>query len=225
MIHHLWIIMDGNRTRAENKHLPKVLWHKAWAQNVEKTIFACLEKNIKHVTLWWLSTDNLEKRDTSEVKDIVKIINWAKKYLTNIMKNWGKIQLIWDIQKLPIESQKTLAWLVEETKNNTEIIITLALVYGWQDEIIRWIQKVTNLWIDVNTLSRDEFRNYLDIWKLPVVDMIVRTGGHNRLSGFLLYDSEYAESCFLDVNWPDFDKKHLEFVINQYNQSQRKFWK
>ncbi len=225
MINHLWIIMDWNRTWAKEKKLPKVLWHKAWAENVEKIVLSCLENNIKYVTLWWLSTDNLHKREKSEVKDIVKIINSAKKYLKNIIKNWGRIQLIWDIKKLPLESQNTLYWLVEETKNNKKIIITLALAYGWQDEIIRWIKKITQLWLNIDDLSRDEFRRYLDLWKLPVVDMIVRTGWHNRLSGFLLYDSEYAESCFLDINWPDFSKKHLDFVINQYNQSKRKFWK
>ncbi len=225
MLNHLGIIMDGNRTWAEEKNLPKVFWHKAWAENVEKIVFSCLDKNIKYVTFWWLSTDNLEKREQSEVKDIVKIINGAKKYLKNIMKNGWKIELIWDIKRLPEESQNTLHELVEQTKNNTKITITLALAYGWQDEIVRWIKNITKLWLNIDDLSREEFRSYLDLWKLPVVDMIVRTGGHNRLSWFLLYDSEYAESCFLDINWPDFDKKHLDFVINQYNQSKRKFWK
>lgn len=225
MLKHLAIIMDGNRTWAKNKNLPKLYGHKVWAENVEKTIFSALQRDIKYITLWWLSTDNLEKRKKKEVDDIVNIINWAKKYLKKIMKQGWKIQLIWDINRLPEESQKTLHQLVEETKQNTKIIITLALAYGWQDEIIRAVKKVLSEWKDPESITREEFRKYLDVADLPVVDMIVRTWWHKRLSWFLLYDSEYSESCFLDINWPDFNESHLDYIIEQYNQSKRKFWK
>lgn len=225
MLNHLAIIMDGNRTWAKNKHLPELYGHKVWAENVEKTIFAALKRDIKYITLWWLSTDNLEKRNKKEVDDLIKIINWAKKYLNKIMQEWWKIQLIWDIEKLPKESQDTLNQLVEETKNNTKIVVTLALAYWGQDEIVRAVKKALSQWIDPETLTREEFRKYLDVANLPVVDMIVRTGWHSRLSWFLLYDSEYSESSFLDINWPDFNETHLDEVIKQYNQSKRKFWK
>ena len=225
MLNHLAIIMDGNRTWAKNKHLPKLYGHKVWAENVEKTIFAALQRDIKYITLWWLSTDNLEKRKKQEVDDLVSIINGAKKYLKKIMEQWWKIQLIWDIQRLPEQSQQILHEMVEETKNNTKITITLALAYGWQDEIIRAVKKILAQWLDPEKLTRHEFRKYLDVCDLPVVDMIVRTGWHKRLSGFLLFDSEYSESCYLDINWPDFNETHLDEVIRQYYQSKRKFWK
>ena len=86
-------------------------------------------------------------------------------------------------------------------------------------------KKVADLGLNFEDMTREEFRNYLDVSILPPVDMIVRTGWHKRLSWFLLYDSEYAESCFLDINWPDFDKQHLKAVVDQFNISQRKFWK
>jgi len=217
--------MDWNRTWAKNKLLPKIAGHKAWADNIEKTVFGAIEQGIEYITLWWLSTDNLIKREKSEVDDIIKIINWAKKYLKNIMQNWWKIELIWDINKLPDESQWILNELVKETRNNTKITITLALAYWWQDEIIRWIKKINDLWIDFSHLSREEFRKYLDVAKLPIVDMIVRTWWHKRLSWFLLYDSEYAETYYLDKNWPDFNTDDLKNIIEQYEISQRKFWK
>ena len=222
---HLWIIMDGNRTWAKNKWLPELVWHKYGADNVEKIVFAAKNKWIKYVTLWWLSTDNLDKRWPEEVASLIKIINNAKKYLKNIMAQWWKIQLIWDIVRLPEESQNTLYELVEKTKNNTEIIITLALAYGWQDEIRRWVLKIIESWKNPGSLSREEFRNYLDCSKLPVVDMILRTGWHNRTSWFLLYDSEYAEFYFTEKNWPEFSPNDLDSLLEQFSNSKRKFWK
>jgi undecaprenyl diphosphate synthase len=222
---HLWVIMDWNRSWAKNKKLPELVWHKYWADNVEKVVLAAKEKWIEFITLWWLSTDNLEKRSDEEVKSLIKIINNAKKYLKNIMDQWWKIQLIGDIQKLPEESQNTLNNLVEQTKHNTEIIITLALVYWWQDEIRRWTIKAIKSWKNLDNLSKEEFREYLDCAQLPVVDMIVRTWWHKRTSGFLLYDSEYAELYFTDKNWPDFWSEDLDAAIEQFNDSKRKFWK
>ena len=184
---HIAIIMDGNRRWAKDHFLPGFMGHKAGAENIEKVVELCINKNIEYITLWWLSTENLQKRGPEEVGEIIKIINGAKKYLQNSMKNGVKIELIWNIKLLPKESQAILEWLVEETKNNTQITLVLALVYGGKNEIIRGIKKFISLGWDIDTLNETSFEHYIDTGKYPPADVIVRTGGDIRHSWFLLY--------------------------------------
>lgn len=217
--------MDGNRRWAKERMMPGFMGHKAGAENVEKVIELCKQKGIKYVTLWWLSTENLKKRWPEEVSELIKIINGAKKYLANSMKNGVKIELIGDIEQLPEESQVVLQGLVDDTKDNNEITVILALVYGWKNEIIRGIKDfITSGW-DIDSLDEKSFENYIDTGRYPPADVIVRTGGDIRHSGFLLYSSDYSEYYFTEKKWPDFDKKELDLVFEQFEGSKRNFWK
>jgi undecaprenyl diphosphate synthase len=217
--------MDWNRRWAKKRFLPSIAWHKAWADNVEKIAILAKNKWIKFLTLWGLSTDNLNKRDEVEVKDLIKIINSVKKYLKNIMNEWWKIEVIWDIQKLPQESQDILYEMIENTKDNSMITIVLALVYWWQDEIIRATKNIIKEWINPDNLTKEEFRKYTDSGRFPKVDMIVRPGWDNRHSWFLLFDSEYAEYHFTDKMWPDYNEDELDKTIELFDKANRRFWK
>jgi len=141
------------------------------------------------------------------------------------MEKWVKLQVIWDITKLPEETQDILRDISEETKDNTEIILTVALVYGWQDEIVRATKRIIADGVDPDSLTPDTFREYLDTAILPVPDVIVRTGWDIRHSWYLLYDSAYSEYYFTDKKWPEFDRDELEKVIEQFSSSKRNFWK
>ena len=224
MLNHLWIIMDWNRRWAKGKLLPVFAWHKAWADNLRKMTELAWNKWIKYLTLWGLSVDNLEKRSKDELKWIIDLINTIESYLKDAMKNDLKFQTIWDTWRLPEETQKVLENMTEKTKENKWLVLTLALVYWWQDEIVRATKKILNAWINPETLTREEFKKYLDTKDLPKVDVIVRTGWDVRHSGFLLYDSEYSEYFFSDKYWPAFDEKELDKVIDFFDNSKRNFW-
>jgi len=225
MINHLAIIMDWNRRWARSKLLPGIAWHKAWADNVEKIADLAWEKWIKYLTLWWLSTDNLKKRWEKEVAQIIKLINNIEKYLWNMIKKWLKFQVIWDINELPNKSIHILNKIVDITKNNSWIVLTLALIYWWQDEIVRATKKIIASWIDPEEITREKFREYLDINILPNPDVIVRTGWDIRHSWFLLYDSEYSEYYFTKKWWPEYDEIELDKTIDFFNKSKRNFGK
>jgi len=205
--------------------LPALAWHKAWADNVVKITELASSKGITHLTLWALSTENLEKRSKEEVKWIIRLVNSIEKYLTKMQVESLKFNVIWDISKLPKESQEVLARVVNSTKDNTWITLTIALIYWWQDEIIRATKKVIEKWLDPNSLSPQEFRRYLDTSDLPLPDVIVRTGWDIRHSGFLLFDSAYSEYYFTDKWWPAFNEKELDNVIDFFQSSKRNFWK
>lgn len=225
MINHLAIIMDWNRRWAKKKMLPAIVWHKYWADNVKKITKICSEKWINYLTLWALSTDNLQKRNEEEVENIIKLINWMEKYLWEMLKEDVKLNIIGDIKRLPDKSQEVLKNLLEKTKNNKKITLTIALVYWWQDEIIRWIKNFIKAWWDINSLDKNNFKQFLDTRDLPNPDVIVRTGWDIRHSWFLLYDSEYSEYYFTKKYWPAFDEEELDKVIDFYKNCKRNFWK
>lgn len=225
MLNHLWIIMDWNRRWAKERGLPSVFGHKSWADNVEKIVELAEEKGIKYITLWGLSSDNLVKRDEKEVKDLIKIIEKAPIYFKKMMKKGVKIDVIWDVARLPDQTQKILNKLIDDTKENDGIMVVLALVYGWKDEIIRGIKKFISEWWNVDELDEISFENYLDTWKYPPADVIVRTGWDVRHSGFLLYSSTYSEYYFTEKKWPDFDEAELDKVCDFFNSTKRNFGK
>lgn len=217
--------MDGNRRWAKSKFLPVIAWHKAWADNVKKITKLAYEKGIDFLTLWALSTDNLQKRDEDEIKNIIKLINNIEYFLWEMLEEDVKFDTIGNIERLPKESVEILNCVKEKTKNNTGISLTIALIYGWCDEIVRATKKILKDWLTPETLTKDEFKKYLDTAKLPKPDVIVRTGWDIRHSGFLLFDSEYSEYCFTDKKWPEFDEEELDRVIQKFGKSERRFGK
>ena len=225
MIQHLWIIMDWNRRRANEKFLPSFAWHKAWADNWERILELASQKWIKYLTLWWLATENLKKRPKDEIEGIIKLINKTEAKLSKMIEKWLRFDTVWDISQLPADTQQILENLKNKTKNNTWMTLILALVYGWQDEIIRGIKRFIKEWWDPEALDKESFRQYIDTWEYPVVDVIVRTGWDIRHSWFLLYDSEYSEYYFTEKKWPDFDEEELDKVIDFFGESKRNFWK
>ncbi len=223
MLKHIWIIMDWNRRWAKSKFLPKIAWHKFWAENVKKITKEAKKIWIKNLTLWALSADNLQKREKSEVDAIIKIIDNIESFLWEMIEEGLKFQTIWDISQLPEKSRKILEDIKEKTKNNNWIILSIALVYWGQDEIIRATKKILKNWIKSEKITKEKFREYLDTNILPKIDLIIRTGWDKRHSGFLLFDSEYSEYYFTDKKWPEFDKKELSKAIEFFNWAKRNF--
>jgi len=225
LLNHIWIIMDWNRRWAKSRFLPTIVGHKAWADNVVKVVELADKKGIGYITLWALSIDNLKKRDKKEVDWIIKLINSIENYLNKMHVDNLRFDTIWNLKELPKESQEILEKIKNKTKNNTWITMILALIYWWQDEIVRATTKIIKAWIKPEDLTKKEFRKYTDTWKFPVIDIIVRTGWDIRHSGFMLYDSEYSEYYFTEKKWPEFNEEELDKVIDSFEWTKRNFWK
>ena len=217
--------MDGNRRWARERYLPAIFWHKAWFDNVQTITREAKYAWVTYLTLWALSTENIKKRDSDEIEGIIKLIHHVPKLLPEFQKEGVKLQVIWDIWKLPQDTQAILWDLQYQTQSNTWIILTVALVYGWQDEIVRATKKIIAAWVDPDTLDEEALKAYLDTSILPSPDLIIRTGWDIRHSGFLLYDSAYSEYYFTDKKWPEFDRDELHEALKQFEESKRNFWK
>lgn len=217
--------MDWNRRWAKSRFLPAVAGHKAWAENVKKIVEEAWKLWVKYLTLWALSVDNLQKREKDEVENIIKLIDNIENFLWEMLEKDLKFETIWDIEKLPENSKNILKKITEKTKNNSWLVLNVALIYGWQDEIIRATKKILEKWLNPEDLTKEEFKKYLDTAHLPNPDLIIRTGWDSRHSGFLLFDSEYSEYYFTEKKWPEFDREELEKAILSLKNSKRNFGK
>lgn len=221
---HIAIIMDGNRRWAKKNKLPILMGHrKAAFETLEKIIDASINLKIKYLTLWAFSTENWN-RNKIEVSGLLNLFREVLGDNINKLHNKGvKILTIGDLSKFPADIQEKLHLLTEKTRQNKNITLTLALNYGGRDEIIRAIKKIPPR--KIKNLSPEIFNQFLDTQNLPDPDLLIRTAGELRLSGFLLWQTEYTELYFTSTLWPDFTEKDLKEAIKEFQSRQRRFGK
>jgi len=226
---HIAIIMDGNGRWAKLKNKPRVFGHKNGVNSVRETIEACGDLGIKFLTLYAFSTENW-KRPKLEVKTLMALlVSSLKKELKILQKNNIKLNTIGNINDLPESAQKELKEVIEKTKNNNALTLTLALSYGSRDEIVNVIKniskKVVNNELQIEEINENIINNHLYTFSLPDVDFLIRTSGEKRISNFLLWQIAYAEMYFTDTLWPDFKKENLFNAVLEYQNRERRFGK
>lgn len=226
---HIAIIMDGNGRWAEMKGKPRVFGHKNGVKSVREVIEGCREIGINYLTLYAFSTENWN-RPKLEVKTLMALlVSSLRKELKTLVKNNIKLNTIGNIENLPEKAQTELAEVVEKTKNNTSLTLTLALSYGSREEIVNVIRniskKVVNNQIAIEEINENIINNHLYTFSLPDVDLLIRTSGEKRISNFLLWQIAYAELYFTNTLWPDFRKENLYNAIMNYQQRERRFGK
>lgn len=218
---HIAIIMDGNRTWATSKGLPKMIGHTEGAKNLRTISIAGSEQGIKYLTLWALSTENLLNRSESELKHLFSLTEKIINYLGDFQKYNVKFNTIGDLTKLPKKVQEALEETKEKTSKHTGMVLTLAINYGGQDEIIRTIKKIVSQDIKPEEVTKELIEKNLDTAGIPDVDLIIRTSDHQRLSGYLTWQSTYAELHFPKIKWPAFGASDLANSIKWFTEQKR----
>ncbi|WP_264565542.1 isoprenyl transferase [Flavobacterium sp. N3904] len=226
---HLAIIMDGNGRWAKQKGFLRTLGHKSGSKSVKKIIKACSDLGVEYLTLYAFSTENWN-RPKLEVDTLMKVlINSLKKELPTLLENNMKMNAIGNLDKLPKNAQKELQDVIEKTKNNTKMTLTLALSYGSREEIVNVVKiisdKVKNNIISIDAIDDSIINEHLYTHNLPDVDLLIRTSGEHRISNFLLWQIAYSELYFTEVLWPDFKEKDLYEAIISYQKRERRFGK
>lgn len=220
-IQHIAIVLDGNRRWATDRGLPKVAGHTEGAKNLRRIGELVRKLNIPYLTIWGLSTENLKNRSEDELKHLFSLFEQLVDYLGDFFKNGARCRLIGDISVLPEKTQKKLQEVVEKTKDNKAITLTIAINYGGRDEIVRAYKKMLTAGIDADVVSESVVEQYLDTAGYPEVDLVIRTGGHHRLSGWLPWQCTYAELYFTDVYWPDFNESELNKALEWFRTQVR----
>ena len=222
---HVAIILDGNRRWAKEKKLPTFFGHKKGMENAKKMVLYAQKVGVQVMTMYAFSTENWS-RSEKEVNYLMKLFeNYIDKYIKEYSKHGIKFRHIGDIKKLPESLQKKIKNAIELTKNNTGLVANLALNYGGRDEIKRAVQKLVDSGVKSKDITIDLISESLDTAGLPDPDLIVRTSGEQRTSGFLIWQAAYSELYFPKCHWPDFDEKELDKAIAEFNKRQRRFGK
>lgn len=226
---HLAIIMDGNGRWAKQQGFLRAFGHENGTKSVKKTITTCAKLGIEYLTLYAFSTENWN-RPKLEVEALMKIlINSLKKELVTLQENNIRLNAIGNLDKLPKTAQKELLDVIEKTKNNTRLTLTLALSYGSREELVNAVRvisdKVKNNIISIDTIDDSIINEHLYTQNLPDVDLLIRTSGEHRISNFLLWQIAYAELYFTNILWPDFKDQDLYEAIISYQKRERRFGK
>ena len=230
---HIAVILDGNRRWALKHSLNPWMGHRQGAEKVEELLDWCLEMGVKSVTLYAFSTENF-RRSPKEVEEIMKITEEKlRKLLTDkrIHENNVKVKIIGRKSLLPKSLRKLADEVEESTKNYNKHFLNIALAYGGRAEIVDAARKIAERVekgeIGSKQINEELFEKFLYTAHLPKQDpdLIIRTSGEERLSGFLLWQSAYSELCFLDIYWPEFRKIDLLRAIRTFQKRKRRFGK
>ena len=226
---HLAIIMDGNGRWAKQKGYLRALGHESGTKSVREVVETCAKLGIENLTLYAFSTENWN-RPKLEVKLLMNIlINSLQDELKTLNDNDIRLNSIGNLSLLPKSAQKKLQEVIETTKNNSKMVLTLALSYGSREELINVVKnisnKVKNNIISIDSIDESIINQHLYTQDLPDVDLLIRTSGEHRISNFLLWQIAYAELYFIDILWPDFKENDLYEAIISYQKRERRFGK
>ncbi len=226
---HIAIIMDGNGRWAKKQGMLRAFGHENGTKSVRQVVEACAELGIKNLTLYAFSTENWN-RPKLEVQTLMRLlVSSLKKEIKTLQDNNIKLSSIGNLKTLPEKVHKELQDVIENTKNNRKMTLTLALSYGSREEIINTVKeisiKVKNNIISPEKIDESIINEHLYTQNLPDVDLLIRTSGEQRISNFLLWQIAYAELYFTSVLWPDFTKQHLYEAIIEYQKRERRFGK
>ena len=226
---HLAIIMDGNGRWAKQKGLLRAFGHESGTKSVRTVVESSAKLGIENLTLFAFSTENWN-RPKLEVELLMELlINSLKKELKTLQDNDIRLNSIGNLDLLPKSAQKKLQEVIENTKSNSRMVLTLALSYGSREELINAVKnisnKVKNNIISIDNIDESIINQHLYTRDLPEVDLLIRTSGEHRISNFLLWQIAYSELYFTDVLWPDFKEADLHEAIISYQKRERRFGK
>ena len=224
---HIGFIMDGNRRWAKSKMLPVKLGHKQGAETLKKITRYANKIGIEILTVFAFSTENW-KRSEEEVNALMSLL---ENYLDDFAKEADTenivIRVLGNISEFSESLQESIKRTVKRTETNTGTILNICLNYGGRDEITRAVKdiasEVKSGKIDLNEINEELISNHLYTKNIPDPDLIVRTSGEMRLSGFLIWQSVYSEVLFLEKLWPDFLPEDLDAAIEEYKKRNKRY--
>jgi undecaprenyl diphosphate synthase len=231
---HIGLILDGNRRYARSVGLSDILdGHRLGANKLETVLTWCEELNIRMVTIWILSTENLQ-RPPEEVAGLIRLIENRLRDAARDPKTHTKrmrIRAIGKQELLPQSLQDAIREAEQATQGYEGFFLNVAVGYGGRQEIVDAVQSLlkdsmaqgTSLGAAIEEVTPDNLEKYLYTYDLPDPDLIIRTSGEQRLSNFLLWQAAYSELVFVPTYWPDFDRATLESAIREYQQRERRF--
>jgi undecaprenyl diphosphate synthase len=222
---HLGVIMDGNRRWAKDHNLPSLIGHKRGVETLENVGNWCIARGIKYLTVWAFSAENWN-RPEDEISYLMKLMREvAISKVSVFMKKGVKLNILGRLSELPLETQDAIRKAIEKTKNNAKVIMNVAINYGGRNEIVDAVKKIVKEKVKPEKITPELLSSHLYAPEIPDPDLVIRTGGAQRTSGFLLWESHYSEWYFSKQRWPEFSEDELDRAIEDFNGRKRNFGK
>ena len=226
---HVAIIMDGNGRWAEQKGMPREFGHQNGVRSVKKIVEGANKHKVNYLTLFAFSVENW-KRPSYEVETLMRLlVETLRDEFEDLFNNNIRLNAIGDVKSLSNEVRYELDKIINSTKENTGMTLTLALSYGGKQEIFKAVkeisEKVKNEIICLDNFDDSIINDHLYTKNLPDVDLLIRTSGEQRISNFLLWQIAYAELYFTNTYWPDFCEEDFTNAIIDYQKRERRFGK
>jgi undecaprenyl diphosphate synthase len=220
---HVAIIMDGNGRWARARGLPRLAGHRAGTENLRPVLRAAVEFGIETLTVWAFSTENWQ-RPEPEVKGLMRIMErMIRRELQELDREGVQIRHLGRSDRLPPGLREMVQNAVRVTRENTRIVLNVAFDYGGREEIVQAIQRIVRDGVRAEEVDEALVSRYLYTAGQPDPDLIIRTSGELRTSGFLMWQSAYAEYYITPTYWPDFDREELYQALLAYCQRDRRF--
>lgn len=228
---HVAIIMDGNGRWATARGKPRLWGHRAGARSIENVVNAAIQSSVPYITLYAFSTENWS-RPAQEVMGLMALFRSnARRQVSSLIRNGVKLNVVGDLQRLPLRLQKTLNEAVEKTAQGGTLTLTIALSYSGRDEIVRAFSLFRDDLLGeyphpagvAEEVTSATLRRYLWLSSIPEPDLLIRTGGEVRLSNFMLWHLAYTELYFTPTLWPDFTEEHFISALEEYGFRQRRY--
>ena len=224
---HVAVIMDGNGRWAAARRLPRVAGHRAGAQAVRRCIQAAIEHKVRWLTLYAFSSENW-RRPAEEITDLTGLLrHYLRSEIAELHREGVRVRIIGEHERFGPDVRAELEAAERLTAGNTRLTMIVALSYGARAEILQAAVRIAEAakagTLDPSRLGEADFAGFLSTTGIPDPDLVIRTSGECRLSNFLLWQSAYSELVFLDVLWPDFDRRHFAEALAVFNRRERRF--
>lgn len=224
---HLAIIMDGNGRWAEQRHLPRIAGHHRGVEVVQEIVDECRTLEVRYLTLYAFSSENWG-RPAAEVNALMGLLGHYLQLELDIMCSRNiRFQVIGESDRLPGEVNRILQRTIEQTRDNNEMVLTLALSYGARNELTRAVRflarQVAEGRLEPDRIDEDLLGRSLDTGEMPDPDLLIRTSGEMRISNFLLWQLAYTELFFTEDLWPEFSRQKLHQAFTEFARRERRF--
>jgi len=220
---HVAIIMDGNGRWARRRGKPRLLGHRAGTDNIRRIVHACVENNVKYLTVYAFSTENWN-RPSGEVQGLMRILaEVIEKETPELDREGVRICHLGHMENVPVALQEAIRYALETTKHNNRLILSVCFNYGGRDDIVRAVREIVASGMKPEEITEEVISRHLYTRDIPDPDLIIRTAGEMRLSNFLIWQAAYAEYYSTSTTWPDFDKECFYEALAEYSRRNRKF--
>ncbi|MDD7593620.1 MAG: polyprenyl diphosphate synthase [Peptoniphilaceae bacterium] len=220
---HVGIILDGNGRWATKRGLKRTAGHEAGTRRVLDIARAAADEGIEVLSLYAFSTENW-KRSAEEVSALMRLlVTFIESSLDELIARHAKLRVMGDISRLPLVTRKAVEMAMARTAQNDRLILNVGLNYGGRCELVRAFSRAMKAGETPETLDEQALGRYLDTADLPDLDLLIRTGGEQRISNFMLWQVAYTEIYFTPVLWPDFDREAFHEALTWYEKRDRRF--